>query len=956
MRFKILILVVALIFVAKGAYGQYYILGQDPASLKWEQIKSQDGNIIYPHHLDSTARVVIGYREILKPTITQGLNNRIDEFPVVIHSKQLQSNGMVSWAPARMELFSSPPTDSYALSWLRQLVPHEYRHVVQMSNLNVGFTSGLKYVIGQSAMGIVALISPTWFYEGDATLAETRYAMFGRGRQPSFSMPYRALLADSDPQDMSFTKMVHGSIKNYNPGAYELGYYMVSAGNYLHGSDFWRKGLDYAGRYPFLLFSPNIAYHKFYDTSVTELKDQTFSILKQKWAAASSVENSSQIIPTPISSYTEYTNPLPYKGLVVATKSDRDSPPQVVVVDSLGVEKRIARMGNLSSRAVLDGDRLYWTEYVTSAFWGLESFSNVRYLDLSEVGSRRLLKSKSLTHKRNIFFFTPMGGNQFAFVEYSDYNVPQIVIASGDSLQEQQRIAINSSGASLNGVAWDSLTSTLAIILLDDSGMRLSRVNLKSGTIEDITPPSYVTRKDLRAANGKLYFTSIASGKDEVHSYDLQTSVEHQISHSRFGSFSPSIAGDSSVVMTTYSIDGYELAKQKIEQDSLVVIEQTKMPKEILDPGFIDWSATMKLDTVSLARESIDTSSYKPQKYRRMGHLLNAHSWLPVNVDIEKIIEEHQFDMDFGAMIMSQNLLGTLVATVGYGYDFELNSNILEGEIEYTGLPVHFSVGALYGGTPRNVYSYRESPREYGGDYFSLNTVASLPITLSRAGRSRSLVPYTGLNYTNDVLINREGEVDATSVSKLTMGITYSNFDYTAAKELAPKHGYQLDVSSTLNPFNAKFGKIISAYGSVYVPGLFRLHSLNVRGNFQYQSVGSYNFSEKRLYPRGANYNVSPNFLYSSGLYYRLPIAYPDGGIPSLLYIKRIHLNLFGEYSHVRYYSGAQYLAQHPTSFGADLNIDFNVMRIGVDFDATLSLYRPSDNGWMFGLGFGFAI
>ena len=54
---------------------------------------------------------------------------------------------------------------------------------------------------------------------------------------------------------------------------------------------------------------------------------------------------------------------------------------------------------------------------------------------------------------------------------------------------------------------------------------------------------AYITLSDLRAGGGRLYYGSIASGKDEAHCYDLTTRREFRITTSAYGSFDPAPAG-----------------------------------------------------------------------------------------------------------------------------------------------------------------------------------------------------------------------------------------------------------------------------------------------------------------------------------------------------------------------------------------------------------------------------
>lgn len=954
MRIKGLILWVAVMLLGTGeAIGQFYLSGQDPFGFKWEYIESGNGKVVFPSFLEETGERVTGYKQWLTPTITEGLADLTGNFPILIHPALLQSNGMVTYAPRRMELYSSPPVESYAQTWMRQLVPHEYRHVVQMANLDIGFTKALKVILGEAGPGLVTMLLSTWFYEGDATMVESRYAMFGRGRQPEFSIAYRAILNEQGTNSMSLTKMVLGSYKDYVPDAYAFGYQMVPAALHFYGEDFWDKVVRYTARNPYFLISPNIAYKKYFDTSTETLKERTFEYLRHKWSDASSVDNSSSFIETPITSYTQYSHPQFFDKGYVAAKYDRDNRTRIVSVDKSGVERELARAATISSRIVTEGDKIFWTEYTPSKFWTLKSYSNVRSITVDSL-TGHASRPKTLIKDGNIFFFTPMGDRGYAYMEYDIANRPSIVVTDGD-MNELKRISPKGEENSLNGMAWDKKSQTLAIILLDDKGMRLSRVDIEGGEIKDLTPPSYVTRKNLSAADGKLYFTSISSGKDEVHMYDLEQDREYRITSSKYGSFAGAAEGDS-LVMLTYSIDGYLMAEQAIEADSLVEVEQTSLPKDILDPGFVDWDKYPKIDTMSLALH-VDTASMESRKYRKAKHLYNPHSWIPLTIDPAEIVDESVFNINLGATVMSQNLLGTMTSTLGYGYVFENNMSLYQGSVSYMGLPVHFDFDFEYGGNYQGITT--STLRPYLGTiekYASASLLASLPINLSTGSSLRSITTYAGISYYNDILFDPVVFDYFKGYSKTTVGVQLQNYRYLSIKDLAPRYGYVVDLSAALNPFDSNFGKAYNLYGSIFLPGLLPQHSTNIKGNIGYQDISYYNFTQKKLFPTGVDYSIPANYLYSTAAYYKFPIAYPDGGIPSLLYVRRIYMNLFGEYAHLRYISDGETYIQNPYTYGGQLLLDFNIMRIGIDLNAGVSVYKPSDRGTIVGAVFSFAI
>jgi hypothetical protein len=144
---------------------------------------------------------------------------RID---VLIHSRSAYSNGFVSWAPKRIELFPTPDQDIFAQDYLEQLAIHEFRHVVQIDKLNKGFTKALSFLFGQQAIGaVLGVYVPTWFLEGDAVMAETMLSRSGRGRLPSFEQEMKAQLLEK--RLYSYDKAGLGSYRDYVPNHYIMG-------------------------------------------------------------------------------------------------------------------------------------------------------------------------------------------------------------------------------------------------------------------------------------------------------------------------------------------------------------------------------------------------------------------------------------------------------------------------------------------------------------------------------------------------------------------------------------------------------------------------------------------------------------------------------------------------------------------------------------------------------------
>ena len=144
-------IIVFAFFVSVTQYlsAQYYETGQDPASVKWLQIKTERFRIIYPESYGDEglrfARALDdSYEKLLKVFPAQKFR-----IPVIIHNYTTESNGYVAWAPRRMEIYPTPDQNSIPLETTTQLTLHELTHVFQLNSLNQGFSKAMSVILGE---------------------------------------------------------------------------------------------------------------------------------------------------------------------------------------------------------------------------------------------------------------------------------------------------------------------------------------------------------------------------------------------------------------------------------------------------------------------------------------------------------------------------------------------------------------------------------------------------------------------------------------------------------------------------------------------------------------------------------------------------------------------------------------------------------------------------------------
>ncbi len=975
-----ILFVLAALLAARSLRAQYYTWGSDPANLRWSTVRTPDVRIIYPDTVSDLADRTLFYIRSVRPDIGFGFRHGPMRIPFVMHPENFRSNGLVMYLPKRVEFLTAPAVDSYSMPWCKQLVAHEYRHAVQYNNLDRGLIRVLSYILGQQGSTIGLLCMPLWALEGDAVMTETAMSSYGRGLQPSFSMAYRAM-GNIGRERRNLDKWFCGSYLSHVPDHYELGYQLCSYAYDKYGENVWDKVAWYGSRNPYVIAVTAVSLRKFYKTSVSQLFRETFDNLHACWDSLPKTGDSAlPLRELPDDNYTVYRWPLPLPdGRVLVLKNDFDRPERFVEIDrESGAERFVAYVGSLSTRPALDAEgRVWWTEYRRSKLFEQRVNSQLCRMDLAE------RRPRAVSGERRVLYPTPGDGGT-GWVEYNYDGSYAVVVSKSDG--SRQRFAAPRR-AEIHGLAWDDTTVAWYVLVTDDSGMWIGRIDCEG--VHAVTQGAYVTLSDLRAGNGRLYYGSIASGKDEVHCFDLLGRREYRITTSDYGSFDPAPA-DGSVLVTTYDRRGYRPAVQPLADSALIPVSHARLPDNAVNPPRRSWPV-VNLDTVvfTSADSTLQRRQFRTRRYRKAPNLINIHSWMPVAFDPFAAVDEHVIELNLGATLLSQNLLSNTEAYASYGW------NRREGSIwrlgaRYFGLGVHFDLSAAYGGDQIFYAPFRRDearmlpaydaktgffvmPERLSPDkYYSVGLSATLPLYFQCGYHSRQLTLSTGWNYSNGMVANL-GRIEWTDgnitnlerigfhegLHKLAFSISFSDYVRQAYRDFAPRWGYSLSAGYTFNPSDKNFSDLVSTYARFYLPGFVRHHSFQVAASYQ-TSVGGYKFPSgyaplsyrsSRLIPRGFGSGdiLSNNYL-AARADYQLPVWYPEGGIASVLYFKRIRVNVGGDYAQFRDYRPARDVADGSMvrrriwSVGGDLIFDVNFFGQPASATSTfkISCYRPS--------------
>lgn len=944
---KILLIALACLSVMQ-ANAQFYYQGRGAADQKWKQIKAKEYKMVYPDYYEKTALRMSGYLDSVMPYIRYGMTKPILKIPIVLETQNQLSNGMVTWAPKREELIPIAPINTYAQPWLKQLSVHEFRHVTQISNLKSGLSKIATWILGEAGLSIGMLVISGWEFEGDATNAETQLAEFGRGLQPSFTIEYRAMAAQQDIAKYSLDQLIVGSYNKFYPNIYQYGYQVVRAVETYTKPDIWGDIYKYSGKWPIFIFPDEVYLKHNYKQTTGKISRKAFRELSEIWKPYSEVENNYLTITKPSRSYTTYQTPVvESEGVIFAQKKDFDTPNYMIAIDNNGVERRLAQLGSVSSRPILANGSLWWTEYEGDLIYEKRNFSVIKGINLrrdSVGGTLKKGRVQTFLHRESNYLLTKIRDG-FATMKYDSLSNSYIQFYD-DQFKKLKSYHFDVP-TTLHGLAWDWVSDKVGFIALDERGMWLGAI--KDGKIEILRNPSVVTISELRSGNGKFYYGSIESGKDEIHAYDIASGIETRLTTSKFGAFQ-GFADSDELYMVTYGARGYMIAKQKIDSLDSDTVVWSRLPQDKLNGNWVKWNIDKaKVDTIAM---DADTTNHEIKRFRRLGRRFNFHSWAPIATDLDGILGERDFKLGFGGTGFFQSTLGDMYGSLSLGSVWGRFWGL--ADFVYSQLPVQFAVRAEYGGGDQLVYGANSSSRPIElNDYFSMRIEAFAPLKFSTGAVFRTLTPRFGVTHYNAKMYDAQNQTYNNGLQRWDASISWNVSRRTSYRELKPRLGYAVLLGAA-GAFTNEFSTQYTALLRGYLPGILPNHSITLNASYQTQQKSKYNFTGKTLRVRGVQNNYAAKDYMAATFDYTFPIYYPDFGIPGVLYFKRISLNLFADYSNGRYFNNYNGLINLSyCSAGFDVNIDFSIIR-SFDQGVVFTFAFPKKNPMAFSVGYKF--
>jgi hypothetical protein len=928
---------ISLFITIQEGKSQYYLIGTDPASVRWSQIKTPNFKVIYPRTLESQAQYIANGLEYIYLPGSRSIYQSTPRTPVIIHNQTTVPSSVTYIAPRRMEFFTTPPQDIYPQDWVDQLIIHEFRHAVQYSAINSGFTKGLYYVLGEQGVFVVfGLFLPLWFIEGDATVAETALHNTGRGRTPSFEMRLRAQFVQKGIY--SYEKANSGSFLDFVPGKYELGYQLVGLSRVNSGQSIWSNVLSNVGRRPYTVVPFSSALKRQTGFNKYHLYDTLTKQMQKNWLTEDKLipENKYQVLTNPAKNlYTNFNLPVVFRdSMIIAVKSSLDDLTKVVLLNKEGKEKDLFTVGvNYYSESLTTSDSIiYWSELVNDPRWLLRDYRVIKSYNFNTG------KTEQLTHLTK--YYAPSvtrDGKYLAAVEATPENRYSLVILSSN---DGSLIRKTSTPDNLLFIhpKWSDDGKSIVSVVFGKEGNNLAITNPETGKTELLLPYSLMEMKRPSFYRNYILYTASYNGKDNIYAVDRNTKEVSGITSARFGASDAFVTNDlSAIVFSDYTADGYKLVKEKLDTTTW---RKISIPTKSAFPLA---EMLTRQENFIFNNDSVPEIKFDSKPYNKVFNLFNFHSWAPVNIDIQNI------SVAPGVTLLSQNLLGTTVTALGYLY----NRNECAGKyylsVSNESLYPAIDVNVDYSGRKDfGIYTKNDSITEKWNE-FNLSAGLRVPLNWTHNSWIRRFQPAVGMNYK---YLKMDESIpirfDHDQIIAINYSLMASNTIKTSPRDIFPRWSQKLQLNYYNTPFVSSPSSLFAGQVTMDFPGIVRHHGLRLYGGYQKKNESFYPFSDMIIFPRGYT-RIFRDEIYSFSAMYSMPLFYPEWQIDHFLYFKRFKTTLFYDFAKSTDFQPPHFF----TSIGLDLRSDFSLLNLIIPFDAGLrSIYNPRTKEMKFELLF----
>lgn len=875
--------------------------GGHPPSTRWRQVNTDSVRVIFPAGLESAGKEVAGIISRIGQQPQGLLGNRLRKISIVLQPNTTISNGYVSLGPWRSEFYLTPPQNSFqlgSLEWQQSLALHEYRHVEQYSNFRKGISKLAYILFGEQAQDLVnSAAIPNWFFEGDAVYQETILSQQGRGRVPAFFNDYRSLWAAQ--KRYGWMKLRNGSLRDFVPDHYRLGYMMVAYGREKYGTDIWQKVTDDAARFRGLFYPLQRAIRKHTGEDYTQFRQHAMEYFSQPfkdsgyaeadtWAQGKKHYQSDMEYPQWLDDHT-----------LVYVKSSYKQLPAFVIEDHAQQQTKKLRNKDVSLDAYysLRNGKIVYAAYEPDIRWSWRNYSVIKWLDVASNEQR------TLTHCTQLFApDISEDGNTIVAVKVEPGTRPELQLLSSTDGRLLRSLP-NPDDLFYSQPKFAGGNSVVTAVRNNAGEMALGSVDLGTGEMKYLTPFSHNVIGFPSVHKDTILFSASAGTLDRF--FMVTNGKLYKLNNADASKYTGQYQGqlnNGQLVYPAMTAVGDKLIRKAVTANDWQEITAAEFSAPPSAQGVTEFAKTNYQPVTAMAADSALPVSHYSQSFR----LFNFHSWRPF-VD----------DPDYTISLLGENVLNTLQSEVFFNYNNNERTKQLGANLTYAQLFPWIRLGTNY------TFDRPYNDGKYAFYFNEWNTYAGLNVPLNFS-KGRSLRSF---NFGSDIAYKKQyiqghfkDSFNTAGFAYIRPFISFVNQVQTARMHILPRWGQNIQLTYNRAVSRVEANQFLVT-GYWYFPGLLPTHNLVFNTSFQKRDTGTYIFSSSFPFSRGYNGGNFPE-MWKLGVNYHLPLLYPDAGIANIVYFLRVRANLFYDHTNVLVYNNGAGRHFELRSYGTEIYFD----------------------------------
>lgn len=886
--------IILLAFIFSNGFSQ--IFGGDPPSIKWKQINAPASRVIFPSGLDSVAARITNIISFIKNPTERTIGNQSKKINIVLQYQTTVSNAYVSLGPFRSEFFMTPDQNSFemgSVAWPDLLTIHEYRHVEQYNNFNVGLSKLMRGIFGEEGQALANNAAiPNWFFEGDAVCNETNVSKQGRGSLPAFFNAYRSLWKAG--KNYTWMKLRNGSLKDFVPDHYALGYLLVSYGREKYGDDFWKNVTHDAAAYKNLFYPFQHAIKKYSGLNYVTFRNDAIDFFKKEFKI-SPKQQSNKSGTYRSEEYPSFTE----DGSIIFVKNTFKQNPEFIIRKGNKDQKIRTADYTLDTYFSYRNGKIVYTSFQPDIRWGYRDYSDLQIINVTN-GHQQTLSKKTK-------YFSPdisNDGRTIVVVDEPATGKCNLLLLNSETGKLIAQLP-NSDKLFYTYPKFYGNKKIISAVRNDEGKMSLQQIDLGNNETKYLLPFTYNVIGFPIIFHDTLYFSYSYKQNDELFAYTFSDGKLWKIETNNkqgLGKYHPTV-NDSNIAWTSLTAEGKRLqisSKQDIQFKEINIDNLQKI------------TSSFGITTINNTNENllyaVPDDTFAIKKYQKSFKLFNFHS-----------IEPAVIDPQYTLSIVSENILNTLKSDLSFTYDRAEKFKEITFNATYGGWFPYLSAGVNYFIDRSTLFHENLIRYNQIEPYAGFN----IPLDLSRRRSFTNLNFGSQYVYSHGIFRGKYQDTLKSSYSYSSSFLSFSHQAQQAQQQIFPRFAQTISLSYK-TPLTQIKGSQFLANGNLYFPGFAKTHSLVLNGAYlRKDSLNQINFSSGFPFSRGYQL-VNFREMYKWGINYNLPLVYPDAGFANIFYFLRVRANLFFDDTHVKdYFSNSNVYLADFRSAGAEITFDF---------------------------------